>query len=126
MLTVTGIAFAIYPVTDIARARSFYEGALGLKPGMQLEFAPGQWWIEYDAGPSALAITNAPSPSGGPARTSGVALEVKNLDDALALVRAKDLKMTWGPNDFPVCRGFGLQDPDGNDLYLHQLKMPHA
>jgi catechol 2,3-dioxygenase-like lactoylglutathione lyase family enzyme len=26
------IAFVAYPVTDIARARKFYEGILGLKP----------------------------------------------------------------------------------------------
>ena len=32
MLQVTEIAFTCYPVTDMARARNFYEGVLGLKP----------------------------------------------------------------------------------------------
>ena len=32
MLKVTEIAFTCYPVTDMARAREFYEGVLGLKP----------------------------------------------------------------------------------------------
>jgi catechol 2,3-dioxygenase-like lactoylglutathione lyase family enzyme len=32
MLHVTKIAFACYAVTDMPRARAFYEGALGLKP----------------------------------------------------------------------------------------------
>ena len=32
MIRVTEIAFACYAVTDMARARAFYEGELGLKP----------------------------------------------------------------------------------------------
>ena len=40
MLKVTEIAFTCYPVTDMARARKFYEGVLGLKPTM-LEGEPG-------------------------------------------------------------------------------------
>ena len=34
MLKVTEIAFSCYAVTDMARARDFYEGVLGLKPTM--------------------------------------------------------------------------------------------
>ena len=36
-----------------------YEDLLGLKVGMQIEFGPGQWWIEYDIAGQALAISNA-------------------------------------------------------------------
>ena len=32
MLKVTELAFACYAVTEMARARNFYEGVLGLKP----------------------------------------------------------------------------------------------
>ena len=53
MLNVTGIAFALYHVTDVARARKFYGETLGLKVCMEMEFAPGKWWIEYDAGGAA-------------------------------------------------------------------------
>jgi catechol 2,3-dioxygenase-like lactoylglutathione lyase family enzyme len=38
MITYKEIAFVAYPVTDIARARKFYEGVLGLKPNAQLEY----------------------------------------------------------------------------------------
>ena len=34
------IAFTVYPVTDMLRARAFYEGDLGLKPSMDFE---GKW-----------------------------------------------------------------------------------
>jgi catechol 2,3-dioxygenase-like lactoylglutathione lyase family enzyme len=34
MLKVSEIAFSCYPVTNMARARKFYEDVLGLKPTM--------------------------------------------------------------------------------------------
>jgi len=117
-----GIAFAIYHVTDIARARQFYGGTLGLKAGMEMEFSPGKWWIEYDAGPAALAITNFDLPTTNSHATPGVALEVNNYEEALALVRAAGIELTWGPHDFPVCHCFAIKDPEGNDLYIHRRK----
>jgi predicted enzyme related to lactoylglutathione lyase len=125
MLNPNGIAFALYPVTDIARARAFYGQTLGLKTCAEMEFAPGLWWIEYDlGGPSALAITNFKSPTTNGTSSPGVAMEVTDYDAALAAVRAAGVAVTWGPNEFPVCHCFGIKDPDGNDLYLHQRK-PH-
>ena len=123
MLNVTGIAFALYRVTDVARARKFYGETLGLKTCTEMEFAPGMWWIEYDAGgPSALALTNFELPAMNGPRTSGVALEVTNYAEALAQLRAAGVAITWGPNEFPVCHSFAVKDPDGNDLYIHQRK----
>ena len=123
MINVTALAFCLYHVTDVARARQFYEGQLGLKVCMEMEFAPGKWWIEYDAGgPSALAITNYESPAMNATKSPGVALEISNYDEALALVRAEGIEVTWGPNDFPVCHCFAVKDPDGNDLYFHRRK----
>jgi catechol 2,3-dioxygenase-like lactoylglutathione lyase family enzyme len=49
----TNIAFTGIPVTDMKRARAFYEGALGLKPAG--EFADGVW-VEYELGDDTLAI----------------------------------------------------------------------
>jgi predicted enzyme related to lactoylglutathione lyase len=122
-LNVTGIAFAIYHVSDVARARKFYGETLGLKSCLEMEFAPGQWWVEYDlGGPSALAITNFESPAMNAGKSPGIALEVANYDESLALVRAAGIEVTWGPNEFPVCHCFGVRDPDGNDLYLHRRK----
>jgi predicted enzyme related to lactoylglutathione lyase len=114
------IAFAMYPVSDVARARQFYEGTLGLKVGTAMEFAPGQWWIEYDIGPSGLGITNFAPPSGqkGPS----IAIEVADLDAAFASLQAAKVAITWGPNDTPVCRSIGVRDPDGNELFFHQRK----
>ncbi len=120
---VTGIAFAVYHVTDVAKARTFYGELLGLPVCMEMEFAPGKWWIEFDVGgPSALAITNFESPATNATRSPGVALEVANYDEVLATMRAADVAVTWGPNEFPVCCCFAVKDPDGNDLYFHRRK----
>jgi predicted enzyme related to lactoylglutathione lyase len=117
-LQVKELAFVFYPVTDVARARKFYEGLLGLKVGLQLEFAPGQWWIEYDLAGQALAISNAMP--GTP--QSSVALEVASLDDALAAVRAAGYALANDLMEFPPCRMFIVADADGNKITLHQRK----
>lgn len=121
-LQVTSIAFAIYHIKDITRARKFYGETLGLKICMEMEVAPGVWWIEYEAGSSALALTNFESPGMNAAPSPGVSLEVSNYEESLAHVRAAGIEVTWGPNDFPVCHCFAVKDPDGNDLYIHQRK----
>ena len=123
MLHPTGIAFALYRVTDVVRARRFYGETLGLKTCLDMEFAPGKWWIEYDiGGPSALAISNFDSPGANATPSPGIAIEITNYADALAAVKAVGIAITFGPNEFPVCHSFGFKDPDGNDLYLHQRK----
>ena len=123
MINPTGVAFALYPVTDVSRARQFYGQTLGLKAGTEMEFEPGKWWIEYDiGGPSGLIVTNYTSPATNSTPTPGVAIEISNYDDFLAAMRAAGIAISFGPHDSPVCRSFGFKDPDGNDLYFHQRK----
>ncbi len=112
------VAFVFHPVTDVTRACKFYEGLLGLKIGLQVEFAPGQWWIEFDVAGVALAISNAVP--GTPA--SSLTLEVANLDAALAAVRAAQVALAFDVMEFPPCRMFAIKDPDGNQINLHQRK----
>ena len=118
-IKVKEVAFVFHPVTDIARARKFYEGFLGLKTGAQVEFAPGQWWIEFDIAGQALAISNAMP--GAPA--SSLTLEVANLDEALAAVHAANIPLVFGVMEFPPCRLAAIKDPDGNQIGLHQRKV---
>jgi predicted enzyme related to lactoylglutathione lyase len=117
-LQVKEFAFVFHAVKDITAARQFYEGLLGLKTGIQLEFAPGQWWIEYDVAGQALAISNAMP--GKP--SSALALEVADLDAALAAVKAAGVTIVNETMEFPPCRMFIVKDPDGNEITLHQRK----
>ena len=113
------IAFVGIPVTDISRARKFYEDVLGLR--VSEEMMGGQW-IEYGVGPDTLAIANVgeqwtPSDQG-----TGAALEMENFDEAIAELKKARIKFDAEPFETPCCHMAVVQDPDGNKLIIHKLK----
>ncbi len=120
-MKVMEIAFVGYPVTDLPRARKFYEGLLGLKTSRTFG-DDKQAWIEYDIGPNTLAIGNmAPDWKANPGGGS-VGLEV---DDFLAAIqRMKQNRVTFvlEPIETPVCHMAVVSDPDGNSVTIHKRK----
>jgi len=118
MIRVTEIAFACYAVTDMTRARGFYEGVLGLKP-TQITDTPNSRWVEYEFGPHALALGSAsgwkPSPDG-----CSVALEVEDFDAAIADLKKNNVRFRMEPFPTPVCRMAMIFDPDGNTICIHK------
>jgi predicted enzyme related to lactoylglutathione lyase len=119
-IRVKEIAFVLHPVADIARARKFYEQLLGLAIGMQLEFTPGVWWIEYEIAGVALAVTNL-FPAGAPGGAS-LSLEVADLDAARAAIAGAKSTVTSDITEYPPCRMFGIMSPDGHSVIFHQRK----
>jgi predicted enzyme related to lactoylglutathione lyase len=119
-LQIKEIAFVLHSVADIARARQFYETLLGLKTGREIEYAPGSWWIEYDVAGVALAVSNHGTASAS-AGTS-VALEVGDIDGAWAAIQGAGVAVTQELVDFPACRMFGINSPDGHPMIFHQRK----
>jgi len=120
MIRYQEIAFTAYPVTDIVRARKFYEGVLGLKPNAPLK-AEDQPFIEYNIGPGTLAIGCSPQwkPSDdGPSS----ALEVEDFDAAVATLKEHGIEPIIGPMEGPICRMVTVRDPDGNKITLHKRK----
>lgn len=118
-MKIKNIAFIGIPVTDIQRARKFYEEVLGLAESDEMM---GGKWIEYAAGDNTLAIANVgeqwtPSDQG-----TGVALEVEDFD--VAIKHLKDQKVRFAAEAFetPCCHMAVVQDPDGNKLIIHKLK----
>lgn len=118
-INLTDLAFVGHPVTDVARARAFYEETLGLKPVRVHEVAPSHWWIEYEFPGGTLAISNTWPPGGSGITTT---LETDDLDAAFAHCEAAGVTFAFAIMDTPVCRFFGIKDPDGNDLAIHQRK----
>jgi predicted enzyme related to lactoylglutathione lyase len=116
----TDLAYVGHPVTEIPRARAFYEQTLGLKPAHEAEITPGQWWIEYEFPGGTLAISNTWPPGGSGITT---ALETDDLAAAFAHCEASGVTISFAMMDTPVCRFFGIKDPDGNDLAIHQRKV---
>jgi predicted enzyme related to lactoylglutathione lyase len=119
-IQIKAVAFVFHPVTDLPRARAFYGTLLGLTPTLEMEFAPGVWWIEYDVAGVTLAVSNAMPGAGGGA--SSLALEVADFDQALAGIRAAGIALTVEPQDFPPCRMFAINSPDGHGVMFHKLK----
>jgi predicted enzyme related to lactoylglutathione lyase len=112
------IAFTMYPVSDVPRARKFYEETLGLTPGLA-GGREGRWWIEYDLpGGGCLAITNT---TGGQPGGGTVALEVLDLDRMIFDLKAKDVEFKSDLIHGPNCRMAVCVDTEGNQLVLHQL-----
>jgi len=120
MIRYKEIAFIAYPVTDVARARKFYEGVLGLKPNAALA-SETPHWIEYHIGPGTLGIGSSPQwlPSQDGA---SAALEVEDFDAAVATLREHNVPIIIGPMDLPSCQMVTVRDPDGNKLTLHRRK----
>jgi predicted enzyme related to lactoylglutathione lyase len=118
-MKIKAIAFTGIPVTDIKRARAFYEGVLGLKPSG--EFAQGVW-IEYEIADGTLAIGSVgdqwkPSSDG-----TSVALEVDDFEDAIQNLKQANVPFDTENVESPVCRMAVIQDPDGNKIIIHKLK----
>jgi predicted enzyme related to lactoylglutathione lyase len=120
-MKITEIAFSAYAVTDIPRAKAFYEGVLGLKPAMEHDTGAGGHWIEYDIAGGTLGIGQAegwmPSPNG-----CTVALEVENFDEAVASLKKAGTPIKMGPFETPVCHMIMVSDPDENTLIIHKRK----
>jgi predicted enzyme related to lactoylglutathione lyase len=116
-MKIKNIAFVGIPVTDMKRAREFYEDVLGLQPDPEMT---GEQWTEYSIGEGTLAIACVgeqwkPSNDG-----TSAALEVENLEEAIA--RFDERKLAYDKVDSPVCRMAIVEDPDGNKLIIHKIK----
>ena len=115
----TRIGFVGIPVTDIERARRFYEGVLGLKVAEQMM---GGKWIEYNIGSDTLAIGNVgeqwkPSDEG-----TSAALEMENFEEAIAELKKAGVSFDAESFETPCCYMAVVRDPDGNKLIIHKLK----
>jgi catechol 2,3-dioxygenase-like lactoylglutathione lyase family enzyme len=122
-MKVLDIAFSCYPVTDMPRARAFYEGILGLTLTMDHQ-SDGTHWVEYEIGPATLAIAIAPGLHPTPIGCS-VALEVDDFPAAIASLQAANIPFQFGPIETPVCHMAFVSDPDGNSIGIHQRKPSH-
>ena len=118
------------PVKDIDRARRFYEGCLGLKPG---GFKPDGKFV-YVVGGSTLALF--PKPEGTKADHTAISFRVGDI--VASIEELKRAGVVFEDYDFPglktvdhVCvlgaeKAAWFNDPEGNILCIHEeLHRPH-
>lgn len=112
------------PVIDINRARAFYEGCLGLKPG---GFRPDGKFV-YAVGGSTLALF--PKPEGTKADHTAISFQVADI--ATTIETLKRAGVVFEDYDFPglktvnhVCvlgaeKAAWFKDTEGNYLCIHE------
>ena len=118
MIKYKEIAFTCYAVTNMSRARKFYEGVIGLKPTRKFS----KNFIEYDLGPGTLAVGCAPKQWAPSRKGTCAALEVVDFEAAVAHLKKKKVRFAIPPMENPGCWMVGVRDPDGNKLILHHRK----
>lgn len=118
MIQYKEIAFTAYAVTNMKKARKFYEGVLGWKPSRKFS----KNFIEYDMGNGTLVVACAPKQWPPSKKGTAAALEVVDFDAAVEHLKKKKIKLAIPVQDFPTCRMLGVRDPDGNMVTLHQHK----
>ena len=118
-------AHATVAVSDLDRARKFYEGTLGLKvkdersDGITYEDASGGWFLVY------------PSQFAGTAKSTYMSCEVGDVVKAVDELRERGivfeeydmpgLKTLNGIAEIQGVKGAWFKDPDGNILALGEL-----
>ena len=112
------------PVIDMARARKFYEGGLGLVPGGS---RPDGKFV-YQVGGSTLALF--PKPEGTKAEHTAISFQVADI--AATIGKLKQAGVVFEDYDFPdfktvnhVCvlgaeKAAWFKDTEGNYLCLHE------
>ena len=115
-MSVTAIAFTMYPVADTTRAVAFYRDVVGLTLG-GIE-SPN--WVEFDIAGATFGVGNF-AQVGTPGSGQSLALEVGDLTAYRKLLADKGVE-TSEPHETPVCWISVVRDPDGNQIWLHQAK----
>jgi catechol 2,3-dioxygenase-like lactoylglutathione lyase family enzyme len=125
----TAAVTTMLPVKDMDRARAFYEGCLGFKPG---GFKPDGKFV-YSVGGSTLALF--PKPEGTKADHTAVSFRVEDI--AASIKALKSAGVAFEDYDFPglktvnhVCvlgaeKAAWFKDTEGNYLCLHE-DLPEA
>jgi len=120
-MNITEIAFTSYAVTDVLRARSFYEGLLGLVPASVFE-KDGMAFIEYQLGQHWFSIgSGAPSFVPGP-QGGTVVFEVDDFESMIAKIKSAKIPFILEPQDTGVCQMALIEDPDHNRIMIHKRK----
>ena len=115
----TGIGFVAIPVTDLKRARAFYEGVLDLEPAT--EMMSGKW-IEYAVGDDTLALASLETDWTPSDQGTVAAVEVEDFDGAILKLKVAVIRFAAEPFETPCCHMAVVQDPDGNKIIIHKLK----
>lgn len=119
------IAIVSVPVSDVARARSFYVETLGLVVLRDEAMGPDMRWVQLqpkDGGATVALVTWFDAMP--PGSVQGLMLAVDDIDAEHARLTAAGASVS-PVDEQPWGRFTMLQDPDGNGVIVAQLTNPH-
>lgn len=112
------------------RAVAFYKDVLGFseRERMQVQTPGGPLDLVYlELGGTTVEVMCYPKETSIPQRAAErrlgwqcLALEVEDMDRALAALKAKGVECAWGPMKRPDYARAEIRDPDGNPIELRQ------
>jgi catechol 2,3-dioxygenase-like lactoylglutathione lyase family enzyme len=112
------IAFVCCAVSNMSRARAFYEGILGLKPNAPV--GSDAYCIEYDVGAGTFAIESNPDwpflPTACQSHSKSTTLKALSTTSANTISPSSSDRLK---RRFAIGRRFA---PDGNRLVIHKRK----
>ena len=115
-MAATSIAFIMYPVSDMPRAVAFYGDGLGLKQ----EGPASDFWVEFDVAGGTFGVGNFEQ-VGTPGTAQSLALEIADLPAYRTELSGRGIE-SGEPHELQNCFISLVRDPDGNQVWLHQLK----
>ena len=117
-MAISRMAFIMYPVADVPRAVEFYRDGLGLRQsGLHYDA-----WVEFEVDGTTFGIGNFEQ-VGKPGTAQSLALEIADLPGYRKQLEERGVESSE-PHDLPNCRVSVVKDPDGNQIWLHELKSP--
>jgi predicted enzyme related to lactoylglutathione lyase len=120
---ITGVDFVMISVTDIERAKDFYENVLGLEPSKQWGSMPA---YEYETGSLTLAVCDMTAfGQENTVNHQPIAFQVDDAKAMRARLEEQGVPFRGETIDSGVCLMAIFTDPDGNGLMLHQRYAPH-
>ena len=110
---------------DPERAERFYTGVLGFKVRSRDTVPGGLRLVYLDLGGTTVELLTyaepqAPAAEGSRLGYRMMALEVEDMDGALATLKSKGIEPAWGPVRRPTYARAEIRDPDGNAIELRQ------
>lgn len=119
---------------DPERAIAFYTGVLGFRERERMripETPAGPLDLVYlDLGGTTVELMCYPQakipekPAEARLGWQCLALEVEDMDEALAMLESRGVKPSWGPVKRPTYARAEIRDPDGNGIELRQWVKP--
>lgn len=122
-MKITKLPFFVFSVSNIARAREFYEDVLQLRASRIFE-KDGNGVVDYDIGGARLMIVCGGHLYGDVKPGGMVAMEADTFSEVLAHLRARKVNFETAPVETSESQHVIVSDADGNRVIIHKMKGP--